>query len=127
MLYSADRRLVEAAESTERMSAVRPLSLTGTGPGRMQISKVMRPAISLYIYKAEQRAERLLSHSVEVKVTPAERLCIVKSLTVAPEHMDVQLLKEVHDERVDLWQQPHEEDDGKAQSEDCREMHTKGQ
>lgn len=69
----------------------------------------------------------LLSHSVEVNVTPAEKLCIYKSLTIAPEHMDVQLLKEVHDERVDLWQQPHEEDEGKTQSEDCRETHTGGQ
>lgn len=44
-------------------------------------------------------------------------------LTVAPEHMDVQLLKEVHDERVDLWQQSHEEDDGEAESKDCRRTH----
>lgn len=65
-----------------------------------------------------------LSHSVKVKVTPAEKLHIYKSLTIAPEHMDVQLLKEVHDERVDLWQQPHKEDDGKTQSEDCSETHT---
>lgn len=63
------------------------------------------------------------SHSVEVKVTPAEKLCDYESLTIAPEHMDVQLLKEVHDERVDLWQQPHKEDDGKTQSEYCRENH----
>ncbi len=69
--------------------------------------------------------ECLLSDSVEVKVTAAEKLCIYKSLTIAPKHMDVQLLKEVHDECVDLWQQPHEEDDGKAQSEDCREIHTR--
>lgn len=41
--------------------------------------------------------------------------------------MDVQLLKEVHNKCVDLWQQPHEEDDGKTQSEDCRETHTSGQ
>lgn len=41
------------------------------------------------------------------------------SLTVAPEDVDVQLLKEVHDEGVDLRQQPHEEDDGEAESEDC--------
>lgn len=40
--------------------------------------------------------------------------------------MDVQLLEEVHDERVDLWQQPHEEDEGKTQSEDCGETHTEG-
>lgn len=46
-----------------------------------------------------------------------------KSLTVAPEHMDVQLLEEVHDERVDLWQQSHEEHDGETQGEDCRETH----
>lgn len=38
--------------------------------------------------------------------------------------MDVQLLEEVHDECVDLWQQPHKEDDGKKQSEDCREKQT---
>lgn len=69
--------------------------------------------------------ERLLSHCVEVKVTPAEKLCIYESLTVAPEHMDVQLLKDVHDERVDLWQQPHEEDDGETQSEDCGETRTR--
>lgn len=42
------------------------------------------------------------------------------SLTVAPKDVDVQLLKEVHDEGVDLRQQPHEEDDGEAESEDCR-------
>lgn len=70
--------------------------------------------------------ECLLSHSVEVKVTPAET-CVCKSLTIAPEHMDVQLLKDVHDECVDLWQQPHEEDDGKTKSEDCRERHTQGE
>lgn len=39
--------------------------------------------------------------------------------------MDVQLFEEVHDECVDLWQQPHEEDNGKTQSEDCRETHTR--
>lgn len=44
-----------------------------------------------------------------------------KLLTIAPEYVNVQLLKEVHDEGVDLWQQPHEEDDGKTQSEDCRQ------
>lgn len=118
MLYSADRRLVEAAESTERMSAMWPLNLTGTRPGRMLISTLMKPAISLYIYMA-----CVLSHSVEVKVTPAEKLRVYESLTIAPEHMDVQLLKEVHDERVDLRQQPHKEDDGKTQSEYCRENH----
>lgn len=63
---------------------------------------------------------------MEVRVTPAAKLCFYKSLTVAPEHMDVQLFEEVHDERVDLWQQPHEEDDGKTQSENCRETHTHG-
>lgn len=46
------------------------------------------------------------------------------SLTVAPEDVDVQLLKEVHDEGVDLRQQPHEEDDGEAESEDCGGTHT---
>lgn len=74
--------------------------------------------IIIYIYMA-----CVLSHSVEVKVTPAEKLRVYESLTIAPEHMDVQLLKEVHDERVDLRQQPHKEDDGKTQSEYCRENH----
>lgn len=46
-----------------------------------------------------------------------------ESLTVAPKHVDVQLLEEVHDERVDLWQQPHEEDDGEAEGKDCRGTH----
>lgn len=67
----------------------------------------------------------LLCLSAAFKVTPATKLCIYESLTVAPEHMDVQLLKDIHDERVDLWQQPHEEDDGKTQSEDCRETNTR--
>lgn len=35
--------------------------------------------------------------------------------------MDVQLLKQVHDKRVDLWQQPNEEDDGETEGEDCGE------
>lgn len=39
--------------------------------------------------------------------------------------MDVQLLEEIHDERVDLWQQSHKEDDGKTQSKDCREKQAK--
>lgn len=39
--------------------------------------------------------------------------------------MDVQLLEEVHDKCVDLWQKPHEEDDGKTQSKDC-ERETQG-
>lgn len=39
--------------------------------------------------------------------------------------MDVQLLEEIHDKRVDLWQQPHKEDDGKTQSKDCREKQAK--
>lgn len=64
-----------------------------------------------------------VSGPVEVKATPAEKQIIYKSLTIAPEHMDVQLLEEVHDERVDLWQQAHEEDDGKTESENCRETH----
>lgn len=68
---------------------------------------------------------RVLSLSAEVKVTPAEKLHIYESLTIAPEHMDVQLLKEVHDKCVDLRQQPHEEDDRKTQSENCRETHTR--
>lgn len=33
--------------------------------------------------------------------------------------MNVQLLKEVQNERIDLRKQPHEEDDGKTHSEDC--------
>lgn len=41
-------------------------------------------------------------------------------LTVASEHVDVELLEQVHDEGVDLRQQPHEEDEGEAQGEDCR-------
>lgn len=107
-LYSADRRLVEAAESRERMSATR------------QNANLMKPII---IHKAR---ECVWSHPVEVEVDPpAETVCMYKPLTVAPEHMDVQLLKEVHDERVDLWQQPDEEDDGKTQSEDCRETKSK--
>lgn len=121
MLYSADRRLVEAAESTERMSAMWPLNLTGTRPGRMLIS-TLDEACHIIIYKGKCIA-CVLSHSVEVKVTPEEKLRVYESLTVAPEHMDVQLLKEVHDECVDLWQQPHKEDDGKTQSEYCRENH----
>lgn len=40
------------------------------------------------------------------------------SLTVAAEHVDVQLLEEIHDKRVDLRQQTHKEDDGEAQRED---------
>lgn len=67
--------------------------------------------------------EYVLSQPTEVKATPEERLCIYESLTVSPKHMDVQLLKEIHDKRVDLWQQPHKEDDRKTQSEDCRERH----
>lgn len=43
----------------------------------------------------------------------------LESLTVSSEHMDVQLLKQVHDERVDLRQQPNKEDDGEAESKDC--------
>lgn len=127
-LHNADRRLVEAAESTERMSAMRPLNPTGTRPGRMQISTLTSyEACHIIIYKASVHGS-LLSHSVEDKVTPAEMLlCIYKSLTIAPEHMDVQLLKQIHDECVDLWQQPDEEDDGKTQSEDCREAHTRWQ
>ena len=62
---------------------------------------------------------------MEVKVAPVGTRCLGELLTVAPEHMDVQLLKEIHDKRVDLWQQPHEEDDGKTQSEDCREANTR--
>lgn len=79
----------------------------------MQISTFLSPRLPL-----------LLSQCVEVDVCPAGKLCVKESLTVAPEHMDVQLLEEVHDERVDLRQQPHEEDDGEAQGEDCRRTNT---
>ena len=48
-------------------------------------------------------------------------VCVCVCLTVAPEHVDVQLLEDVHDEGVDLRQQPHEEDDGETQSEHCRD------
>lgn len=72
MLYSADRRLVEAAESTERMSAMWPLNLTGTRPGRMLIS-TLDEACHIIIYKGKCIA-CVLSHSVEVKVTPEEKL-----------------------------------------------------
>lgn len=51
------------------------------------------------------------------KITPAATAR--SALTVAPEHVDVQLLEEVHDEGVDLRQQSHEEDDGEAEGEDC--------
>lgn len=43
------------------------------------------------------------------------------TLTVSSEHVNVQLLEEVHDERVDLRQQAQEEDDGETQKKDCRE------
>lgn len=127
-LYSADSRLVEAAGSTERASAGRPLNLTasrGTGwevGGTLNANQhifLATPATSLYTQVC------LLSQCVEVDVCPAEKLFVKESLTVAPEHMDVQLLEEVHDERVDLRQQPHEEDDGEAQGEDCGRTNTK--
>lgn len=119
MLYSADRRLVEAAESTETTPTMRTLKVTGTRPGRALISTLTRHGgCHNTMRNVRQRA---LSRHVEVKAAPAETLRGYESLTVAPEHMDVQLLKDVHDERVDLWQQPHEEDDGETQSEDCRE------
>lgn len=127
-LYSADSRLVEAAGSTERASAGRPLNLTATQGGSGREGGTLNanqhfffsaaPATSLYTQAC------LLSRCVEVDVCPAEKLCVKESLTVAPEHMDVQLLEEVHDERVDLRQQPHEEDDGEAQGEDCRRTNT---
>lgn len=41
--------------------------------------------------------------------------------TISSEDMNVKLLKQVHDESVNLRKQPNEEDDGKAQGENWRE------
>lgn len=41
----------------------------------------------------------------------------IYSLTVPPEHVDIQLFKEVHEEGVDLGEEAREEHDRKAQSE----------
>ncbi len=41
--------------------------------------------------------------------------------------MNVKLLKQVHDESVNLRKQPNEEDDGKAQGENWREREREGE
>lgn len=100
---------MEAAENTEGVSgeATRPDSKSD-GQNANQHFGVSRQGRHIRICKASVRKCRRRS----------------EPLTVTPEHMDVQLLKEIHDKRVDLWQQTHEEDDGKTQDEDCGETHT---
>lgn len=56
MLYSADRRLVEAAKGTGRMPAMRALKLTATRAGRIEISTVASyDAWYIIMYKVKQR------------------------------------------------------------------------
>lgn len=90
---------------TKWMSAITPVEWTSSSPGRMQIS-TLGSYMACYL----------------IKYRPMWPLWgSVASLTVAPEHMDVQLFEQIQDECVDLWQQTNKEDDGKTQNENCRD------
>ncbi len=54
-------------------------------------------------------------------ILPSPNVKVCTCFTISSEDVNVKLLKQVHDESVNLRKQPNEEDDGKAQGENWRE------
>lgn len=58
---------------------------------------------------------------MHILIFPRSNVKVCICFTISSEDMNVKLLKQVHDESVNLGEQPNEEDDGKAQGENWRE------
>lgn len=71
------------------------------------------------IYFPENMAKTILEIIITMHLLlfTSPNVKIHTSFTISSEDVNVKLLKQVHDESVNLREQPDEEDDGKAQGE----------